>query len=302
MPSAQTLARKVYKITVEGTVGTDIVNGGRLDIYPSGSEKVGHKDVNFFMITQKATYEFHSVDNFEGSGQWGWKIENSHESQALYNSSDRVRVSSVGNETLANLIDGYTLDGKSLLAGDMILLKDQSTGTQNGVYSINESATPDRVYGYHVGVNFGGQHIFVHDGTANANKTFYCSDIPGSDIVDTDNLTFVESGSVAFPTKADVTQGTSLTTGVTANGTHGEITLYSVATVTANTEYAFVLTNSFITATSIIQLTGITKGNFTGMITYIVATPTSGSVTIGFLSPAGGATLGGESIHYTVIN
>ncbi len=54
-----------------------------------------------------------------------------------------VRAASTGPEVLADVIDGYTLDGVVLTTGDRVLLKDQASGIQNGIYEIGLT-TPDR--------------------------------------------------------------------------------------------------------------------------------------------------------------
>jgi hypothetical protein len=53
---------------------------------------------------------------------------------------DSVRTSSVGNINLSS--PGASIDGISLSAGDRFLAKDQSTGSQNGIYVWNGAATP----------------------------------------------------------------------------------------------------------------------------------------------------------------
>ncbi|RYF10271.1 MAG: hypothetical protein EOO77_21870, partial [Oxalobacteraceae bacterium] len=51
---------------------------------------------------------------------------------------DNVRAASTANVTLTS--PGTTLDGITLANGDRILLKDQSTQSQNGLYVFNGSA------------------------------------------------------------------------------------------------------------------------------------------------------------------
>jgi hypothetical protein len=54
-----------------------------------------------------------------------------------------VRCASTANVTLASGVEnGDTLDGITLATGDRILLKDQSTGSQNGIYTVNASGAP----------------------------------------------------------------------------------------------------------------------------------------------------------------
>ena len=48
-----------------------------------------------------------------------------------------VRVATTANGTLSSAFaNGQTVDGISLATGDRILLKDQSTGSENGIYTL----------------------------------------------------------------------------------------------------------------------------------------------------------------------
>lgn len=53
---------------------------------------------------------------------------------------DEVRVASVGNVTVSS--PGAAIDGVTMVAGDRVLLKNQTTGAENGIYVWNGAATP----------------------------------------------------------------------------------------------------------------------------------------------------------------
>ena len=56
-----------------------------------------------------------------------------------------VRVATTANGTLATAFaNGQTIDGVTLATGDRILIKDQSTGADNGIYTVNSSGAPTR--------------------------------------------------------------------------------------------------------------------------------------------------------------
>jgi hypothetical protein len=56
-----------------------------------------------------------------------------------------VRAATTINVTLASdLEDGDTLDGVTLATGDRVLVKNQSTGSENGIYVVKVSGAPDR--------------------------------------------------------------------------------------------------------------------------------------------------------------
>ena len=57
-----------------------------------------------------------------------------------------VRVATTANGTLASAFaNGQTVDGITLATNDRILLKNQSTGSENGIYTVNASGTPKLV-------------------------------------------------------------------------------------------------------------------------------------------------------------
>jgi len=82
-----------------------------------------------------------------------------------------VRVATTANLTIATGLNaGDTVDGVTLAAGDRVLVKDQSTGSQNGVYIAG--VTPARAFDMEEGVAAYGAVIYVVAGTANGGHTF----------------------------------------------------------------------------------------------------------------------------------
>lgn len=58
---------------------------------------------------------------------------------------DPVRVATTTAGTLASsFANGQTVDGVTLATGDRILIKDQATGSENGLYTVNASGAPTR--------------------------------------------------------------------------------------------------------------------------------------------------------------
>lgn len=83
-----------------------------------------------------------------------------------------VRAASTGNLTIAS--PGATIDGVSMSAGDRFLAKDQSTGSQNGIYTWNGAAsaatrTTDADTSAEV---IAGMAVTVTEGTVNGDKVF----------------------------------------------------------------------------------------------------------------------------------
>lgn len=132
--------------------------------------------------------------------------------------------------------------------------------------------------------------------------------------VDKDQDVNVTAGSLIAPARfgykvsggagaTQVTQTTSLSTGVTLNGTAGKITLYS-GSVAAGLERDFVFTNVSITANSIIMLSvEVGAAATTGATLCALAhTVTAGSCTIRLSNPGSAPTTGSEVIHFFVID
>ena len=71
--------------------------------------------------------------------------------------------------------NGDTLDGVTLATGDRILLKDQSTGSENGIYTVNSSGAPTRATDFDADSEVtSGAFTFVTEGTTNGDDWF-CS-------------------------------------------------------------------------------------------------------------------------------
>ena len=64
-------------------------------------------------------------------------------------------------------------NGITLATGDRILLKNQSTGSQNGIYTVNASGAPTRATDFDEDSEVtGGTFFFVEEGTTNADNGF----------------------------------------------------------------------------------------------------------------------------------
>jgi len=87
-----------------------------------------------------------------------------------------VRVATTTNGTLSTAFaNGQTVDGVVLATGDRILLKDQSTGSQNGIYTVNASGAPTRATDADADAELPNAACFVAEGTTNADKAFVCT-------------------------------------------------------------------------------------------------------------------------------
>jgi len=161
-----------------------------------------------------------------------------------------VRVASTANLTLSA---AQTIDGVAAVVGDLVLAKNQTDGIQNGIYQIQTGAWT-RATSLITGTNAAGIALFVNEGTLSADTIWVCTNDAATATVGTNALVFASQTSVA---KADVTQITSITNPVTANGSAGTITLFTSALTagTSNIATPIIVTNSSVVAGSAIQVT-----------------------------------------------
>ena len=75
----------------------------------------------------------------------------------------------------ADLQNGDTLDGVTLVTGDRVLVKDQTDATANGLYIVVASGTASRDPEHDTIAELSGQMIVVNQGTSNDNKIFLCT-------------------------------------------------------------------------------------------------------------------------------
>ena len=89
---------------------------------------------------------------------------------------NEVRVATTANGTLASAFaNGQTVDGTVLATNDRILIKDQSTQSEHGIYIVNSSGAPTRATDADSAAEIYGAAVFVTNGTANGGKRFVCS-------------------------------------------------------------------------------------------------------------------------------
>lgn len=104
-----------------------------------------------------------------------------------------VRVATTANGTLATAYaNGSSIDGQTLVTGDRILIKDQTTATENGIYTVNASGTPTRATDADSSTELHGAAVLVTTGTANGDKAYIqTTDNP---TIGVSNIVFVQFG------------------------------------------------------------------------------------------------------------
>lgn len=104
-----------------------------------------------------------------------------------------VRAATTANVTLASdLENGDTLDGVTLATGDRILVKNQSTGSQNGIYVVAASGAPTRSADCDTAAELTSNFaVFVEQGTTNADQGYVLTN-DGAITVGTTALAFTQ--------------------------------------------------------------------------------------------------------------
>ncbi len=160
-----------------------------------------------------------------------------------------VKAASTSN--IAALTAPMTIDGIALIAGDRVLVKDQTTPAANGVYLVAAGAWT-RSLDANSWVNLPGAYLFAEQGTINADMGFLCTVDQGGTL-DTTAITFVQ-----FNGAGQVIAGAGLTkTGnqldvVTASSARIVVNADSIDLATAGTAgtYQAVTTDAYGRVTS----------------------------------------------------
>jgi hypothetical protein len=164
----------------------------------------------------------------------------------------------------ADLQNGDTIDGVTLVTGDRVLVKDQSTASQNGLYTVVSSGTASRDTQFDSIEELSGQMIVVNQGTANDNKIFLCTTNNtaslGSDSITYNVITPSNVGTVTSVGLADA-GASEFTVGSSPVTSSGNITL-AVNSI-ANTKITGLGTSSTLdvgtSANNVVQLDGTAK-------------------------------------------
>ena len=102
----------------------------------------------------------------------------------------------VATTTLGTLSTNFTagsiVDGITISTGDRILIKNQTTGVENGVYIV-QVGTPIRSNDFYIGTATAGKVFQIIEGTVNADTSWVVTSDPPNDIVGTSSLVFAQT-------------------------------------------------------------------------------------------------------------
>jgi len=171
---------------------------------------------------------------------------------------------STANVNISNALEaGDAIDGVTLVAGDRVLLKDQSTASENGLYlAVGSGAGAASRDPEHDSIaELSGGMVVVNQGSVNDNKIFLCT---------TDNTGSVGSTSITYTviTPSNTGTVTSIATGTGIDGgtitSTGTIAIDSTVATLTGTQ---TLTNKTLTSPKIGTSILDTNGNELALLT-----------------------------------
>jgi len=184
-----------------------------------------------------------------------------------------VRAATTVAGTLAtSFANGQVIDGVTLVTGDRILIKDQATGSENGIYTVNATGAPTRGTDADTAAEITSSFaVFVEEGTANADSGYTLTN-NGTVTVGTTALVFTQ-----FTGLGQITAGAGLTktantldvgagTGITVNAND-----VAIDTAVVVRKYAVAIgdgTSTSITVTHNLNTRDVTVGVYDAASTY----------------------------------
>ncbi len=164
---------------------------------------------------------------------------------------DSVKAATTANITLNGT---QTVDGVSLVAGDRVLVKNQTTGSQNGLYLVVSGGAWTRTTDANTSAKVtSGMFVFVEQGTTNADSGWVLT-TDGTITLDTTSLAFTQ-----FSGAGQITAGA----GLTKSGNTLDVGTASASRIVVNAD-SIDLATTGVSAGTYKSLTVDTYGRVTG--------------------------------------
>lgn len=217
----------VDNLTINGNSITSTDSNGNITLDPNGS---GTVDVNSSKIT---SVSLPTAATDAATKGYVDSVANGLDVKASVRYATTANVAGTYNNGAGTITAGsngaFSIDGQVPTAGDRILLKDQSTTTQNGVYTVTTvgsgsaayvlTRTPDADAASEI---TGGAFVFVEEGTANADNGYVFTH-NGEPTLGTDAITLAQFSGAGQITGGDAITKTGNTLAVAVDDASIEI-------------------------------------------------------------------------------
>ena len=156
----------------------------------------------------------------------------------------------------ADLQNGDTLDGVTLVTGDRVLVKDQTDATANGLYIVVASGTASRDPEHDTIAELSGGMVVINQGTVNDNKIFLCT---------TDSDATIGSSNITYTVITPANVGTVTSVGLNDAGSseftiaNSPITSSGNMTIAVNSIAATKIGNGDVDNTELSYVNGVTS-------------------------------------------
>jgi len=169
----------VDNLTLDGNAITSTNTNGNISLDPNGSGVVDVNTSRIVNVTDPTGAQDAATKAYVDAVKVGLDFK------------DSVRVATTANITIASDLNvGDTIDGITLADGDRVLVKDQSTASQNGIYTAGSS--PARATDADADAEVtAGMFVFVEEGTANGDNGYVLT-TDGTITVGSTSLTFTQ--------------------------------------------------------------------------------------------------------------
>ena len=143
---------------------------------------------------------------------------------SLFDAKGSIKVATTTNGTLATAYaNGQTVDSIVLATNDRILIKNQSSQAENGIYIVNASGAPTRATDMDVWSEVPGAFVAVEEGTANADTIWLCTSNQGGTLNST-AITFQQ-----IPTTAGLSNTNFVDKEIPSGSINGSNTAFTIA-------------------------------------------------------------------------
>jgi len=196
----------------------------------------------------------------------------------------RVRIATTSAGTLAtSFANGQTVDGVILATGDRILIKNQATSSENGIYTVNASGAPTRATDADAASKISTAFVAIDQGTT-LSGTYWYTTFKSTDTVGTTGMNWVAFGTGGGAYTAPTLGSTLIPSGATVSTIAG-LTLTAPAINTgADSNIGVIVKGNSVTQTADLQqwknsagtvLANVTAGGVFGSNYYTEPTATS---------------------------